>query len=304
MVRGLKFSVFGLLMATLASCGTSTPTPTPQPSNTPLPPPPTAAIVTIDASSRQVPPTWTVEPTEPPAATSTRRPTSTPFAPATATETPGPFKGQLGVLTADNVISVALTRADLETELAAERGNALYSSIVSSPPKVDFVSRAIRLEVVLNNYTTEGLRSELDFALRPAGRRLRADITSYRTARGTLLTPTQTSAVREMLNNVLERLLGTQLTQANVPFEDPQVLTILVEETRVVVTARLKLIPTATIDPNLPTVDPNLPTAPPIIPTDVPTATEAVPTVEETATPTATEPPTVIPTLFPTVTPT
>jgi len=295
MVRGLKLSFFGLLMVALASCSPPTPTPTPFPTNTPLPPPPTPVVVTIDASAQQVPPTWTPVPTEPPAATSTRRPTSTPFASPVLTDTPSKFTGQLGVLSADNTIVVALTKADLEAELVTERTNALYSSIVSSPPEVNFVSRAIRLEVLFNNYTTEGLRGEVDFTLRSAGRRIRADVTGHRTERGTLLTPTQISAVRDMLNNVLERLLAVQLTQAAIPFENPQVVSFLVEETRLVVTVRLKLLPTPT-EGEVPPTD-----VPPEAPTEAtstePAPTEAAPTEAASATPIT---PTDIPTLFPT----
>jgi hypothetical protein len=212
------------------------------------------------------------------------------------TNTPNVFTGELNVVSNDGVVTVALSRADLESELATERMEALFSSIVSSPPKIVFASRGLRLEVIMNNYTTEGLRSEIDFTLRSAGRRVRADITSHRTERGSLLTPTQVSAVRDMFNNVLDRMLTAQLTQVAVAFENPQIVSVSIEENRVVVTVRLKLLPTPTAG-ELPTE------APTEVPTDAPLAE---PTEEPTATveETATEPATIAPTstLFPSAT--
>lgn len=248
-LRSMLLVLVGLTVAgSLTACEglvprTPTPSPTPFPTATLTA---TSIVVTLDTSSITIEPSWTPIPTRTVPPTRTRQATRTlTFTPA-ATTTPAQFAGPIGVLTAENLLTVEIKRDVLLTELQVERQNALFSPVVGIVTKVTNSIDVMRVEVALNNGTQEGLRAELEFSLRPANDQVRVNLTTYDTLNGGTLTPTQIGAVRDITSNALNRLFMAEINRSAVTFQTLQVRTVIVEPERLLITVRLVLPPTPT----------------------------------------------------------
>ncbi|MBX3063920.1 MAG: hypothetical protein KF726_13140 [Anaerolineae bacterium] len=274
MVHSRSFRVSAILvLAGLLLAGCDTPTPTPTPSRTPLPtlPPPTPVVVTLAAPPATLAPSWTPVPTRTNAPTRTLAPSATVTAiPATSSAAPA-LAVTVGVIK-DNEVYLAVSAAELERELAVDRGSAFISNSVGTDPKVSLSGNVVRLEAVFNNYTTEGIRAEVEFALRYSGVLVRPNVARYLSVRGTVLTPTHLSAIRDLLDKTLNRLLAAQLEQAAPGSASATITQVLIQENRIIVKLRL------TYPPTLTPTDTETPA-----PTETTTATEPAATEEATA---------------------
>jgi hypothetical protein len=271
-VRGSLLLVMGLVVS---GCNTLFGTPTPTATNTPLPTEtPTLLIVTADRSQVTLEPSWTPIPSRTPAATRTPLPSPTLTLTPAATRTPTQFAGRVGELTADNQFALEFTRDQLLDELKRERQNPLSSPIVSEVTRLTISQDNVQLEVILNNFTREGIRAEMAFALRGVGDAIRVDLVKYNTLDGSLLTPSQVTTVRNIVDATVNRLLKLQTERIVPVYEQLQVRQIVFESARLLVISQVALPPPTLIASALPTE-----AAPPTLdaPTLAPSATPFVP---------------------------